>query len=98
MKDLNVNPVLPYGDNEFDAVTIAVSVDYLSQPLEVFKEMNRVLKPGGVAYMSFSNRCFPTKVVSSHFLPLSGVFAWRFRSFSLTFARSKGRRNVAGDE
>lgn len=28
---------------------------------QVFKEMHRVLKPGGVAMMSFSNRCFPTK-------------------------------------
>ena len=44
VKDLNVDPVLPFGENEFDAVTIAVSVDYLSQPLEVFKEMHRVLK------------------------------------------------------
>ena len=32
-------------DREFDAVTIAVSVDYLNKPLEVFKEMHRVLKP-----------------------------------------------------
>lgn len=30
---------------------------------QVFKEMHRVLKPGGSAYMSFSNRCFPTKAI-----------------------------------
>ena len=29
--------------------------------VQVFKEMHRVLKPGGTAIMSFSNRCFPTK-------------------------------------
>lgn len=28
---------------------------------QVFAEMRRVLKPGGTAMMSFSNRCFPTK-------------------------------------
>ena len=28
---------------------------------QVFAEMHRVLKPGGLAIMSFSNRCFPTK-------------------------------------
>merc|ERR1712086_625534 len=28
------------------------------------KEVQRVLKPGGLAVMSFSNRCFPTKAVS----------------------------------
>ena len=39
----------------------AVSVDYLTRPIEVFKEMHRCLKPGGMAVMSFSNRCFPTK-------------------------------------
>jgi ubiquinone/menaquinone biosynthesis C-methylase UbiE len=33
--------------------------------LQVFKEMQRVLKPGGTAYMSFSNRCFPTKGAST---------------------------------
>ena len=27
-------------------------------------EVKRVLKPGGVAIMSFSNRCFPTKAIS----------------------------------
>ncbi|KAH0935783.1 hypothetical protein HID58_012900 [Brassica napus] len=30
----------------------------------VFKEMNRILKPGGLALMSFSNRCFFTKAIS----------------------------------
>lgn len=55
------DPRLPYEDNSFDVITNAVSVDYLAKPLEVFKEMHRVLKPGGRAIMSFSNRCFPTK-------------------------------------
>eukprot|EP00271_Cylindrocystis_brebissonii_P018938 TRINITY_DN5530_c1_g4_i1.p1 TRINITY_DN5530_c1_g4~~TRINITY_DN5530_c1_g4_i1.p1 ORF type:complete len:367 (+),score=40.85 TRINITY_DN5530_c1_g4_i1:89-1189(+) len=61
--DLNVDPSLPYEDNSFDVITNAVSVDYLSKPLEVFKEMHRVLKPGGLAIMSFSNRCFWTKAI-----------------------------------
>ena len=45
--DLNADPVLPYGDGEFDVVTIAVSVQYLTRPLEVFREIGRVLRPGG---------------------------------------------------
>ncbi|KAK1313869.1 hypothetical protein QJS10_CPA06g01007 [Acorus calamus] len=32
--------------------------------MDVFKEMQRVLKPGGLAIMSFSNRCFWTKAIS----------------------------------
>ena len=63
--DLNESPSLNmFEEAYFDTVTNAVSVDYLNKPLEVFKEMNRVLKPGGVAIMSFSNRCFPTKVIN----------------------------------
>lgn len=64
VKDLNEDPRLPYEDNSFDVVTNAVSVDYLTRPLEMFREMHRVLKPGGQAIMSFSNRCFPTKAIA----------------------------------
>merc|ERR1719343_1469805 len=62
-KDLNKDPRLPYGDNQFDFITNVVSVDYLSRPREIFREVHRVMKPGGVAIMSFSNRCFPTKAI-----------------------------------
>lgn len=64
VQDLNNNPSLPFADNSFDVITNVVSVDYLTKPLEVFKEMHRVLKPGGLAVMSFSNRCFFTKAIS----------------------------------
>ena len=63
-KDLNVDPELPYDDNSFDVVTCVVSTDYLVKPLEIFKEVRRVLKPGGKAIMSQSNRCFPTKAIN----------------------------------
>lgn len=63
VQDLNKHPTLPFADNSFDVVTNVVSVDYLTRPLEVFKEMGRVLRPGGKAIMSFSNRCFPTKAI-----------------------------------
>ncbi|XP_010526408.1 PREDICTED: uncharacterized protein LOC104803985 [Tarenaya hassleriana] len=64
VQDLNLNPNLPFDDNTFDVITNVVSVDYLTKPLEVFKEMSRILKPGGLALMSFSNRCFWTKAIS----------------------------------
>ncbi|KAL8191842.1 hypothetical protein R6Q57_028573 [Mikania cordata] len=64
VQDLNTNPKLPFEDNSFDVITNVVSVDYLTKPIEVFKEMHRVLKPGGKAIMSFSNRCFWTKAIS----------------------------------
>ncbi|CAM6090008.1 unnamed protein product [Calypogeia fissa] len=64
VQDLNVDPKLPFEDNSFDVITNAVSVDYLTKPVDIFKEMHRVLKPGGLAAMSFSNRCFFTKAIS----------------------------------
>lgn len=61
--DLNASPVLPYEDESFRAVTIAVSVQYLRQPVPVFREIGRVLQPDGICVVSFSNRCFPTKAI-----------------------------------
>jgi ubiquinone/menaquinone biosynthesis C-methylase UbiE len=54
---------LPFDDASFDAVTCCVSVDYLTKPLEVFADVARVLRPGGVFVCTFSNRCFPTKAI-----------------------------------
>ncbi len=62
--DLTVNPTLPFADNEFDACIISVSVQYLIHPIHVFGEIARVLNPGSVCAVSFSNRCFPTKAVA----------------------------------
>ena len=62
--DLNLDPTLPYDDMSFDAVVIAVSVQYLRRPVAVFREIRRVLKPNGICVVSFSNRCFPTKAIA----------------------------------
>lgn len=35
--DLNNTPKLPFENNSFDFITNAVSVDYLTKPLEVFR-------------------------------------------------------------
>ena len=61
--DLNLDPVLPWDDGSFDAVVITVSAQYLTQPVEIFREVNRVLRPGGVFIVTYSNRMFPTKAV-----------------------------------
>ena len=61
--DLNANPRLPFNDKAFDAVICSVSVEYLIHPFEVFEEITRVLRPGGVFMVTFSNRWFPPKVI-----------------------------------
>ena len=61
--NVNLEPSLPFGDESFDAVVITVSAQYLTSPVETFQEVNRILKPGGVFIVTFSNRMFPTKAV-----------------------------------
>lgn len=65
VQNLNRKQRLPYADAQFDAVTCAVSVQYLVKPLEVFREVLRVLKADGMFVVSFSNRCFPTKAIAA---------------------------------
>ena len=59
--DLNRDPLLPFEDREFDVILNVVSVDYLTRPVEVFAEARRVLKPGGLLLVIFSNRWFEPK-------------------------------------
>jgi SAM-dependent methyltransferase len=61
--DLNADPVLPFGAATFDAAVCCVSVDYLTRPVEVFRDVGRILRPGGVFACTFSNRLFPTKAI-----------------------------------
>jgi SAM-dependent methyltransferase len=61
--DLNNVPRLPFPDNTFDAVINTVSVDYMTKPFQVFKDVGRILKPGGLFLVIFSNRMFPEKAV-----------------------------------
>ncbi len=62
--DLNANPQLPFEDNMFDAVVVTVSIQYMTQPVEVFREVHRMLKSNGLFAVIFSNRMFPTKAVA----------------------------------
>ena len=64
VQDLNVDPVLPLYDDAFDAVLCALSVQYLLRPVAAFREVARVLKPGGPFVVTFSNRCFATKAIA----------------------------------
>jgi SAM-dependent methyltransferase len=63
VQNLNEDQSLPLETGSFDAVLCAVSVQYLQHPAAVFAEFARVLAPGGVLVVSFSNRMFPTKAV-----------------------------------
>jgi SAM-dependent methyltransferase len=64
VQNLNTDPRLPFGDAEFDGCGICVSIDYLTRPVEVLREVGRVLKVGSPTVVTFSNRCFPSKAVN----------------------------------
>lgn len=65
VQNLNADPQLPLTEASFDAVLNTVSVQYLQQPEQVFCEIRRVLKPGGLAIVSFSNRMFYQKAIAA---------------------------------
>ncbi|KAF0891672.1 hypothetical protein E2562_010889 [Oryza meyeriana var. granulata] len=65
VKDLNKEQQLELESSSFDAVLCTVSVQYLQSPEKVFAEIFRVLKPGGVCIVSFSNRMFYEKAIGA---------------------------------
>jgi SAM-dependent methyltransferase len=61
--DLNRSEQLPYAAEQFDLAICTVSVEYLINPINVFKQVARVLKPGAPFVVTFSERWFPPKVI-----------------------------------
>ena len=62
--DLNAAPRLPFEAASFDAAVITVSIQYLTQPVAVFRDVHRILREGGLLAILYSNRMFPTKAVA----------------------------------
>jgi SAM-dependent methyltransferase len=91
VQNLNENSTLPFADGEFDGAGCCVSVQYLQQPVAVFREVSRVLRPGAPFVVTFSNRCFPTKAIN----------LWRYTNdeehtqvVTLYFAAASGWRDI----
>jgi SAM-dependent methyltransferase len=62
--NLNRDPVLPFAEGDFDGAVVTVSIQYMTRPVEIFRGVSKVLKPGAPFIVSFSNRMFPTKAVA----------------------------------
>lgn len=54
---------LPFADASFDAVLCSSAVEYLVRPVEVFRAVRRVLKPGAPFVLTFSQRWVAPKVI-----------------------------------
>lgn len=65
VKDLNEDQELQMETCSVDAALCTVSVQYLQQPEKVFAEVFRILRPGGVFIVSFSNRLFYEKAINA---------------------------------
>jgi SAM-dependent methyltransferase len=61
--DLNQDSTLPFRSETFDVVLNVISIQYLTDPFAMFREVGRILKAGGLLLVVFSNRSFPTKSV-----------------------------------
>jgi SAM-dependent methyltransferase len=64
VQNLNRAPILPLANDSVDAAMICVSIQYLQRPIEVLRDVARVLRPGSPVVIGFSNRCFWTKAVA----------------------------------
>ena len=65
VQNLNDSQTLPFSSNAFDAVLIAVSIQYLIKPIEVMTEIHRCLAHGGQCIVAMSHRLFPTKAIQA---------------------------------
>jgi len=84
--DLNKDSLVPYANDMFDVVICTASVEYLTNPLKVFKQINRVLKPGGQCIMTFSNRWFPSKSI----LPWSEIHEFERIGLVMEYFKQSG--------
>lgn len=101
IQDLNIEPTLPLNDGTFDGACLCVSVQYLQRPVDMFREVRRVLRSGAPFVVSFSNRCFADKAVAI-WLSLSGpdqqrLVAAYMRAASFTTVSTQAATPPHGD-
>lgn len=64
VRDLNEKPsFLDLNTAEYDAVLCCVGVQYLQEAEALFAEVGRILKPGGIVIISFTNKFFYQKAL-----------------------------------
>ena len=64
VQNLNRDARLPFPNAEFDGGAICVSVNYLTEPIMVMRELRRVLRRQAPLLITFSNRYIPTKSIA----------------------------------
>jgi SAM-dependent methyltransferase len=64
VQDLNLDPRLPFADATFDGATICASVACLTRPVEVFREVGRVLQPNAALVITVAGICSQPKALA----------------------------------
>lgn len=78
---------LPFAENTFDVVHAHQVLQHIADPVQAFKEMRRVVKPGGIVAVQ--------EAISSTTYPDSeGLIAWR--DLSSRIREAKGNHTKAG--
>ena len=73
-----VGTVLPFPDGSFDVVLSNHVIEHTLDPTAHVREIRRILKPEGVAYLATPNRLWPWEVHAR--LPLLHYLPWRLFS------------------
>ena len=61
VQNLNVDQILPLEPDSVDAILITAGWQYLQYPEAIAAELLRILRPGGLLIVAFSNRMFAQK-------------------------------------
>jgi len=63
--ETDIDPLIKYEDNSFDIITISLTMEYLIYPVEILREVHRLLKPNtGKLIIAESNKIWPIKTIS----------------------------------
>jgi SAM-dependent methyltransferase len=63
VQDLNQEARLPFAAAEFDGAALCASIQQLTRPGELIRDVGRVLKPGAPLVVAFSRRCLPAPAI-----------------------------------
>jgi ubiquinone/menaquinone biosynthesis C-methylase UbiE len=74
---------MPYEANAFDFVICRQALQNFSEPVKALREMRRVLKPSGTAFLSDIRRDVPSRVLNHHVQKISTGFGnWFVNQFA----------------
>eukprot|EP00640_Fibrocapsa_japonica_P000093 CAMPEP_0113938004 /NCGR_PEP_ID=MMETSP1339-20121228/4449_1 /TAXON_ID=94617 /ORGANISM="Fibrocapsa japonica" /LENGTH=546 /DNA_ID=CAMNT_0000940931 /DNA_START=71 /DNA_END=1711 /DNA_ORIENTATION=+ /assembly_acc=CAM_ASM_000762 len=98
-QDLNQDVTLPFEDDSFDHIVIANTIEFMVKPKELYREMQRVLRPGGLLNVAFTHgsflKAYEPKKINLWKQMNDAQHMWILASF-MKFSSARGWRNMKG--